>query len=100
MAELADAADSKSAEVYPSWGFDPPSRHQLLYPLCGNVLESEPGGQGRTFVVCRPRWTERFAGIRNASDDPCRQFFAVLEIAFAVPHYGNFKRLAGMADGL
>ena len=28
MAELADAADSKSAEVYPSWGFDPPSRHQ------------------------------------------------------------------------
>jgi hypothetical protein len=27
MAELADAADSKSAEVYPSWGFDPPSRH-------------------------------------------------------------------------
>ena len=28
MAELADAADSKSAEVHPSWGFDPPSRHQ------------------------------------------------------------------------
>ena len=27
MAELADAADSKSAEVHPSWGFDPPSRH-------------------------------------------------------------------------
>ena len=30
MAELADAADSKSAEVHPSWGFDPPSRHQYL----------------------------------------------------------------------
>ncbi len=30
MAELADAADSKSAEVHPSWGFDPPSRHQFL----------------------------------------------------------------------
>src|SRR5271166_6054292 len=29
MAELADAADSKSAEVHPSWGFDPPSRHQV-----------------------------------------------------------------------
>src|SRR6185312_12327467 len=29
MAELADAADSKSAEVHPSWGFDPPSRHHL-----------------------------------------------------------------------
>ena len=29
MAELADAADSKSAEVHPSWGFDSPSRHQL-----------------------------------------------------------------------
>ena len=29
MAELADAADSKSAEVHPSWGFDPPSRHQI-----------------------------------------------------------------------
>ena len=28
MAELADAADSKSAEVHPSWGFDSPSRHQ------------------------------------------------------------------------
>ena len=28
MAELADAADSKSAEVYPSWGFNSPSRHQ------------------------------------------------------------------------
>ena len=30
MAELADAADSKSAEVYPSWGFDPPSRHHAI----------------------------------------------------------------------
>src|SRR5690348_1285445 len=30
MAELADAADSKSAEVHPSWGFDPPSRHQAF----------------------------------------------------------------------
>ena len=30
MAELADAADSKSAEVHPSWGFDPPSRHHIL----------------------------------------------------------------------
>jgi hypothetical protein len=29
MAELADAADSKSAEVHPSWGFNSPSRHQL-----------------------------------------------------------------------
>ena len=27
MAELADAADSKSAEVHPSWGFNSPSRH-------------------------------------------------------------------------
>ena len=33
MAELADAADSKSAEVYPSWGFDPPSRHHAKPPL-------------------------------------------------------------------
>src|SRR5215813_10242020 len=30
MAELADAADSKSAEVHPSWGFNSPSRHQRL----------------------------------------------------------------------
>ena len=30
MAELADAADSKSAEVHPSWGFNSPSRHQLI----------------------------------------------------------------------
>ena len=29
MAELADAADSKSAEVHPSWGFNSPSRHQI-----------------------------------------------------------------------
>src|SRR5207302_1699795 len=28
MAELADAADSKSAEVHPSWGFNSPFRHQ------------------------------------------------------------------------
>lgn len=33
MAELADAADSKSAEVHPSWGFDPPSRHQRINDL-------------------------------------------------------------------
>ena len=33
MAELADAADSKSAEVHPSWGFNSPSRHQQ-FPLC------------------------------------------------------------------
>ena len=30
MAELADAADSKSAEVHPSWGFNSPSRHQTF----------------------------------------------------------------------
>src|SRR5215813_12476557 len=30
MAELADAADSKSAEVHPSWGFNSPSRHQFF----------------------------------------------------------------------
>src|SRR5271166_5208494 len=24
-----DESDSKSAEVHPSWGFDPPSRHQV-----------------------------------------------------------------------
>src|SRR5450759_1755451 len=29
MAELADAADSKSAGAKASWGFDSPSRHQL-----------------------------------------------------------------------
>ena len=33
MAELADAAGSKSAEVHPSWGFDSPSRHQLCNPV-------------------------------------------------------------------
>ncbi len=31
MAELADAAGSKSAEVHPSWGFDSPSRHQDVF---------------------------------------------------------------------
>ena len=25
---MEDAADSKSAEVYPSWGFESPLRHQ------------------------------------------------------------------------
>ena len=29
MAELADAADSKSADSEESWGFNSPSRHQL-----------------------------------------------------------------------
>ena len=29
MAESADAADSKSAEVHPSWGFNSPSRHHI-----------------------------------------------------------------------
>ena len=28
VAELADALDSKSSDGYPSWGFDPPLRHQ------------------------------------------------------------------------
>ncbi len=28
---MEDAADSKSAEVYPSWGFESPLRHQLDY---------------------------------------------------------------------
>ena len=29
MAELADAADSKSADLHWSWGFNSPSRHHL-----------------------------------------------------------------------
>src|SRR6185312_12891846 len=40
MAELADAADSKSAEVHPSWGFDPPSRHHSNATLDLEGLES------------------------------------------------------------
>ena len=50
MAELADAADSKSAEVYPSWGFDPPSRHQpnslMLRSLGGEARGGERGRRG------------------------------------------------------
>jgi hypothetical protein len=32
MAKLADAADLKSAGAKALWGFDSPSRHQLIYP--------------------------------------------------------------------
>ena len=40
MAELADAADSKSAEVHPSWGFNSPSRHQTNSQM-GNELAQQ-----------------------------------------------------------
>jgi hypothetical protein len=33
MAELADAADLKSAALKRAWGFESPSRHQNL-PIC------------------------------------------------------------------
>ncbi len=33
MAKSADAADLKSAEVYPSWGFKSPSGHQIIKEL-------------------------------------------------------------------
>ena len=33
MAELADAADSKSAAGHPAWGFNSPLQHQLSVPL-------------------------------------------------------------------
>jgi hypothetical protein len=39
MAELADAADSKSAEVHPSWGFNSPSRHHSFTPLINEIRE-------------------------------------------------------------
>ena len=42
MAELADAADSKSAEVHPSWGFDPPSRHQARKRKYPALLKIDP----------------------------------------------------------
>src|SRR5215469_9561355 len=60
MAELADAADSKSAEVHPSWGFNSPSRHhmQLFRPQGGipTRFVSHTGGflierRGLTFAV-------------------------------------------------
>ena len=34
---MADAADSKSAEDNPSWGFDPPLRHQILFLTLVNI---------------------------------------------------------------
>src|SRR5262249_50041571 len=37
MAELADAADSKSAEVHPSWGFNSPSRHQSPLKMMASI---------------------------------------------------------------
>src|SRR5262249_20166321 len=37
MAELADAADSKSAEVHPSWGFNSPSRHQQPLKMMASI---------------------------------------------------------------
>jgi hypothetical protein len=43
MAKLADAADSKSAEVHPSWGFNSPSRHQAI-PTERKDLDRKAGG--------------------------------------------------------
>src|SRR5260370_19943501 len=49
MAELADAADSKSAEVHPSWGFNSPSRHQFApvgFVCIGVLLLRQSSGSG------------------------------------------------------
>src|SRR5262245_43378540 len=50
MAELADAADSKSAEVHPSWGFNSPSRHHQTNPL-SPTNQSLPAGHQLTINV-------------------------------------------------
>ena len=46
MAKLADALDSKSSEVHPSWGFDSPLRHHVFNDL-----------QRFTDTVKSPIWT-------------------------------------------
>src|SRR5260370_17732519 len=49
MAELADGADSKSAEVPPSWGFNSPSRHQFApvgFVCIGVLLLRQSSGSG------------------------------------------------------
>src|SRR5437763_20595 len=61
MAELADAAGSKSAEVHPSWGFDSPSRHQLC-----NLLKAPfavPSLHGTTFLQDYPQLNEADSGL-------------------------------------
>ena len=37
---MEDAADSKSAEVYPSWGFESPLRHQVELRTIENSQDS------------------------------------------------------------
>ena len=37
VAELADAADSKSAAGHPAWGFNSPLQHQSYFCLINNI---------------------------------------------------------------
>ena len=53
MAKSADAADLKSAEVYPSWGFKSPSGHHEKLSRMQMPLRSEVPTFARS-LVCRP----------------------------------------------
>ena len=59
MAKLADAADLKSAEVYPSWGFKSPSGHQRARALNalhvnGSLQNGSAGSRSELAVVALP----------------------------------------------
>ena len=56
---MEDAADSKSAEVYPSWGFESPLRHQAK----PNYRARRTGASSAPILVrhWRLRWRRRAA---------------------------------------
>src|SRR5947209_3278183 len=83
MAELADAADSKSAEVHPSWGFNSPSRHQNQLQPRGNY-ESDWGAA--TFTFANP-W--EMILLSSQTDDE-----------FKRPYYSHQHHLTGLRNGI
>src|SRR5262249_38940173 len=82
MAELADAADSKSAEVHPSWGFNSPSRHQRL-PLGSFIWRSFALRSG-----FRPS-TELRAGSAGSDARKAAQVQLPLPAPFFIPTVGR-----------
>ena len=69
MAELADAADSKSAEVHPSWGFNSPSRHHThprdqlsfsRYPIHRHIVVSLPQVLRLAFPAAKDEFSRHF----------------------------------------
>src|SRR5881394_1581040 len=90
MAELADAADSKSAEVHPSWGFNSPSRHQHFWGQQVTVARTVRSRSGLNPSMTSPvnRFSATFSSVH-----PLSQFDCVVSFGLFNPEYGFKKYL-------